>query len=189
MTTPEEPMKILALCGSLRGMSISLKAISIAEEEMSNAGAHTTILCGSDMLLPLYGYRDEDEKEPAVDRLRKLAMEADGFLLATPEYHSNMSAAMKNALDWLDCEHFEGKPSALIAVAGGAGSHNALNSLRTTIRAVHGWVLPEQVQIGASSKAFDAGNRPLSADIEKRLHELGRSLVRAARALKQMRES
>lgn len=183
-------MHILALCGSLRPQSTTLKAIQIAAEEIRLAGAECHIVSGKDMNLPLCWLTDEDRQHALVLRLQELAMEADGFLLASPEYHGNMSGVLKNALDWLGAEHFEGKPSALIAVAGGSqGAQSALSSLRTTIRCVHGWVLPDQVSIAVSREAFDPQGRPTSADVEKRLRALGRSLVRAAHAFKLMRDS
>ena len=128
-------MHILALCGSLRPQSTTLKAIQIAAEEIRLAGAECHIVSGKDMNLPLCWLTEEDRQHALVLRLQELAMEADGFLLASPEYHGNMSGVLKNALDWLGAEHFEGKPSALIAVAGGSqGAQSALSSLRTTIR-------------------------------------------------------
>ena len=64
---------------------------------------------------------------------------------------------------------------------GAAGPGSALVGLRTVGRGLAAWVLPKQVAISSARTAFDASGQPISADIGKRLHELGHELARYAR--------
>ena len=60
------------------------------------------------------------------------------------------------------------------------GAINALNNLRTIGRALHAWVVPEQVSIPQARDAFDQAGRLKSARLEDRLMEVGRQVARFA---------
>lgn len=181
-------MRILALCGSLRPYSATLKALRIALEGAESAGGTCEILEGDAMDLPLYREMDEEPPPERVRRLRELAKGADGLLWGSPEYHGSCSGVIKNALDWLSTHELSGKPVALVAVAGGSmGAMSTLNSLRISARNVGAWVLPQQVSIASSHRAFDEKDRPLDKKIEERLLSLGRQLVACAKVFPQLR--
>ncbi|MFC3883884.1 NADPH-dependent FMN reductase [Bacillus songklensis] len=100
----------------------------------------------SALILPLFNGGETQAKLMSVRVLREAVEEADGIILASPEYHSGMSGALKNALDFLSCQHFQHKPVALIAVAGGGkGGINALNNMRVVARGLYANVIPKQV--------------------------------------------
>lgn len=104
--------------------------------------------------VPLYNGEDKQEQLESVIELRKMVMEADGIILASPEYHSGMSGVLKNALDFLGSEHFQHKPVALLAVSGGGkGGMNALNNMRTVMRGLYANTIPRQLVL--DPKSFD----------------------------------
>jgi NAD(P)H-dependent FMN reductase len=75
----------------------------------------------------------------------------------------------------------EGKMIGLVGVSGGAlGAVNALNSLRTVGRALHAWVVPEQVSIPEAWKVFDASGTLQDSALEERVKEVGRQVARFA---------
>ncbi|MBG9543469.1 FMN-dependent NADH-azoreductase [Cytobacillus firmus] len=96
--------------------------------------------------IPLYNGTEEQYGLPAVKKLRQQIADSDGVILASPEYHSAMSGALKNALDFLGSEQFAHKPVGLLVVAGGGkGGINALNNLRIAGRGVYANVIPKQL--------------------------------------------
>ncbi|WP_064091802.1 NADPH-dependent FMN reductase [Rossellomorea aquimaris] len=100
----------------------------------------------SDGTLPLYNGEPEQSELKEVKDLKEKVKNADAVLLASPEYHSGMSGALKNALDFLSSEQFAHKPVALLACAGGGkGGINCLNNLRTVGRGVYANVIPKQL--------------------------------------------
>ncbi|OIK10187.1 FMN-dependent NADH-azoreductase [Bacillus sp. MUM 116] len=100
----------------------------------------------SEVNIPMYNGEAEQGELPVVQQLKRLVQEADAVILATPEYHSAMSGALKNALDFLSSEQFAHKPVALLAVAGGGkGGINALNNMRTVARGVYANAIPKQL--------------------------------------------
>lgn len=100
----------------------------------------------SDGTLPLYTGEQEQWELDAVQSLKQKVKKADAVILASPEYHSGMSGALKNAMDFLSSEQFAHKPVALLACAGGGkGGINCLNNLRIVGRGVYANVIPKQL--------------------------------------------
>ncbi len=175
-------VRVLAVCGSCDPGSKTMKALRLAAGAVSEAGADVEVLDLRDYPLPiLFSPHAPPGSDAAVDAVKAKFREADALLIGSPEYHGSYSGALKNLLDLMGFEEFEGKMVALVGVAGGAlGATNALNHLRTVCRQLHSWVLPDQVSVAHSSDAFDAAGRPTDAGTAKRLQDLGVQLVKFA---------
>ncbi|KGX90725.1 FMN-dependent NADH-azoreductase [Pontibacillus halophilus JSM 076056 = DSM 19796] len=102
--------------------------------------------------LPMFDGTSEQRELEQVKWLDKVAMEADAFIWTSPEYHSGMSGALKNALDFLGGDHFRHKPTLLFAVAGGGkGGINSLNQMRLVGRGLYATVIPNQLVLDPHS--------------------------------------
>ncbi|OAS84083.1 MULTISPECIES: NADPH-dependent FMN reductase [Metabacillus] len=100
----------------------------------------------SEKKVPLFNGEEEQKQLQVVIDLKQVVSTADAIILLSPEYHSGMSGALKNALDFLSSEQFAHKPVGLIAVAGGGkGGINALNNMRTVMRGVYANAIPKQL--------------------------------------------
>lgn len=175
-----EQIRIAGICGSLRPGSYTRMALEVALRGARETGAEAT-------LVDLRGYQlnfcDGKENESGypkdVFRLRDEVKRSPGLILGTPEYHGGVSGVLKNALDLMGFEELEGKMIGLIGVSGGAlGAVHALGHLRTVGRALHAWVIPEQVAVAEAWKVFDEGGNLKNSELEKRLLELGRQVAR-----------
>jgi NAD(P)H-dependent FMN reductase len=114
--------------------------------------------------------------------LKAAVKRAHGIVLGTPEYHGSFSGILKNALDLMGFEEFEGKMIGLVGVSDGRmGAFDALNSLRNVGRALHAWVVPEQVSIPEASRVFDLKGRVRDSDVRERLLQVGRRVAEFAR--------
>lgn len=172
---------VLALCGSVTENSSTRHALKTALDGARQAGAQTHLADLRDYHLPFAGLRHEPESFPDVKRLSDQCRNAQAILWGTPEYHGSYSGVLKNALDLMGFDEFQGKMIGLVGVAGGSiGAINALNHLRTVGRQLHAWVLPQQVSIAAAHKAFDNEGKLLDKDVENRLLEMGREVTRFA---------
>ena len=88
---------------------------------------------------------------------------------------------LKNALDLMGFEEFEGKMLGLIGVSGGRlGAFGAMHSLRDVGRALHAWVIPEQASVPQAWQVFDEQGHCKDAETETRLKQVGRQVVRFA---------
>lgn len=121
--------------------------------------------------LPLYNGEEEQEQFHAVKNLRQKIANSDGVILASPEYHSGMSSALKNALDYLSSEQFAHKPVALLVVAGGGkGGINALGNMRIVGRGLNANVIPRQIVL--DPHCFDYENEWLHEEPAKLVDQL-----------------
>jgi FMN reductase len=172
-------MKIIGIAGSLRANSHSQQALELAAQRVAALGAEVEVLDLRSLILPFCNGGDDYPDYPDVDRLRQAFRQADGAILATPEYHGSMSGVLKNALDLMGFDELSGKVMGLISVLGGQSNSNALNDLRVVMRWVHTWVIPEQIAIGQAWKAFNAEGKLLDEKLGERLDRFAESLVAA----------
>ena len=170
-------VKIVGLGGSLRSQSYSASALKLAAMRVEALGAEVEILNLRDLKLPFCDGSDEYPDYPDVERMKNIVKEADGLILASPEYHGSVSGSLKNALDLMSFEHLSGKVTGLISVLGGQSNSNTLNDLRVIMRWVHAWVIPEQIAIGQAWKAFDSEGKLLDPKMSERFDKFAQSLV------------
>ena len=114
-------MRILGISGSLRRGSHNRRLLRAAGDALP-PGADLVEWEGLRDLPPF----DEDlESMPpaAVQDLLDAIEEADGILIATPEYNASLPGALKNALDWASRPFpdnvLRDKPSAVIGASTG----------------------------------------------------------------------
>ena len=139
MTDRSTPnIRVVGISGSLRDGSYTRQAVQVALRGAAELGAATRLLDLRDYALMFStGRVDEETCPPDVLRLRRDLRAAQGIILGTPEYHASFSGVLKNALDLMGFEEFEGKMLGLVGVSGGRlGAINALNSLRMVGRAL-----------------------------------------------------
>jgi chromate reductase len=127
-------MRILTLCGSLRGRS-SNRAILLAYERLAGSRVVCTHYEGLGDL-PHFN-PDLDGEGADVPRevvvLRLLVECADAVVISTPEYAHGLPGSFKNALDWLvSYPPFAGKRVVILEAA--RGSTWAVDSLREILR-------------------------------------------------------
>ncbi len=153
----ENDIFVVGICGSLRRKSNTRMALQIALNGAEEVGAKTKLIDLRDYnLIFCEGKDNESELPEGVLKLRREVKSAGGIILGTPEYHGSVSGVLKNALDLMRFDEFEGKMIGLVGVSGGSlGAVHALNSLRTVGRALHAWVIPQQASIPNAWKAFD----------------------------------
>jgi FMN reductase len=175
-----DQVRIVAICGSLRPGSYTRMALQTALRGARETGAEATLIDLREYQLIFCDGKENESGYPNdVFQLRGEVKRAHGVILGTPEYHGGVSGVLKNALDLMGFEELEGKMLGLVGVSGGAlGAVHALSHLRTVGRALHAWVIPEQVAISEAWKAFDEKGNLKNPEVEERLLELGRQVVR-----------
>jgi FMN reductase len=177
-------VKIVGISGSLRPDSYSFLALQEAARRITALGAEMEILDLRQMNLPFCDGGKEYPDYPDVERLRAAFKAADGMILATPEYHGSVSGVLKNALDLMSFDHLDGKVAGVLSVLGGQANSNALNDLRTILRWVHAWVIPEQIAIGQAWNAFSPEGKLLDEKLAQRFDSFAQSLVENTQKLR-----
>ena len=172
-------IRVVGINGSLRDGSYTRLAVRIALQGAEEVGAQTQLIDLREYDLIFCEGKVGKDAPPDVLRLRQEVKQAQGIILGTPEYHGSFSGVLKNALDLMGFGEFEGKMVGLVGVSGGKiGATNALNSLRTVGRALHAWVVPEQVSVPEAWRMFDTTGNLKDPRLEDALKEVGRQVAR-----------
>ena len=182
MKESDATIHVAGICGSLRAGSYTRRAVEIALEGARESGAATKLIDLREYQLVFQNGKDETSYPPDVFRLRAEVKQADAIILGTPEYHGSFSGILKNALDLMGFDEFEGKMIGLVGVSGGRmGAFDAMNSLRNIGRALHAWVIPEQASVPEAWNVFTGDGKIGDPKLEERLKEVGRQVTRFAR--------
>ena len=131
--------------------------------------------------IPLYnGDVEAAEGIPgAVIRLQDQIAEADGLIIATPEYNNSLPGVLKNALDWLSRPPteiprvFGDLPVALIgASSGGFGTVLAQAAWLPVLKTLGAQIWSgKRVLLPRAGKAFDDDGELIDDEIEARLRD------------------
>jgi FMN reductase len=176
-----EKVRVVGICGSLRKGSYTRVALAVALRGAAERGAETKLIDLRDYQLGFCNGGDEADYPKDVARLRENVRNAQGIILATPEYHGGYSGVLKNALDLMGFDEFEGKMIGLVGVSGGGmGAFGALSALRSVGRALHAWVVPEQAAVASVDEVFDEKGNCRDERIEKRLKAVGQQAAKFA---------
>ncbi|MEY3898719.1 MAG: hypothetical protein RLZZ214_4241 [Verrucomicrobiota bacterium] len=181
--------RILVFGGSLRAESYNQKLATLAAQAARDAGAEVTLISLRDFRMPLF---DEDletaEGMPqAAKELKALFAEHDGLIIASPEYNSTITAALKNSIDWVSratspdeppLSVLSGKSAAILAASpGGYGGSRSLAQLRPFLVNIGIFVMPDQVTIPKAHEAFAADGNLIDPAQAEAVRSLAASLV------------
>jgi chromate reductase len=182
-----EPIRILALCGSLRKESFNRKTLNAASA-LAPSGM-TIEAYGRLGDIPLY---NEDVRErgfpPVVQELRESVKRADAILFVTPEYNYSVPGVLKNAIDWVSRPPeppFAGKPCAMmgasISMFGSARAQYHLRQMMVFLD-MHPINRPE-VMIALAQDKFDKDGKLTDAKAKELIGQLLSNLADWARKL------
>jgi chromate reductase, NAD(P)H dehydrogenase (quinone) len=181
--------KILAFSGSLRAGSYNQKLVKIAADAAREAGAEVTLISLSDFPMPLFDedLEEKDGKPEAAKKLKQLFIDHDTLLIASPEYNSMITAALKNAIDWVSRADSEdepplsaiaGKTAAIISASpGGYGGARSLGFLRPFLCNIKVTVLQDEFSLPKAHEAFAEDGSLLNAEHAAKVKAIGWKLA------------
>lgn len=184
---------ILAFAGSNRKESFNRKVLATAVAGAREAGATVTVADLRDFAMPIYDadWHAENGVPPAMRELRKLALAANGLLIASPEYNTSITPLLKNTIDWLSQDvdgesgyaPFTGKVGALVGASNGAfGTIRALPHVSYILSNLGVFMLPVLAVPKAGSILAPTGEIT-DERVRKSVHGLGAKLVKTIEKL------
>jgi FMN reductase len=179
-------LNVVGIGGSLRSESQSARALRIALGGAELAGAKTTVLSGSDLVLPFYDPA-APERSPLANRLVEELRAADGVVLVSPGYHGAISGLVKNALDYIEDmrddprPYLHGRAVGCVAIAHGwQASVNTLVSLRSIVHALRGWPTPLGATVNSRNVLFGPDGNCSDEQVAESLRTIGQQVVEFA---------
>ena len=178
-------MRILGIAGSVRRGSHNRRLLRAAGDMLPPGVDFVEWegLAG----LPIFDEDLEASPPPPVEDFLAAVDEADGLLIATPEYNASVPGGLKNALDWASRPFpdnvLRDKPSAVIGASTGLfGAVWAQAEVRKALKASGAHVLDSELPVGIADSAFTADGALADPDLAERLHDLVFDLVREVAA-------
>jgi len=180
--------RILAFAGSTRRESFNKKLVAIAAQGAREAGAEVTLIDLKDFPLPLFD-QDLDAEQGMLEngkKLKKLFIDHDGLLIASPEYNSSFPAVLKNAIDWVSrpapgepsLVAFRGKVATLMSASPGAlGGLRGLVHVRSILGNIGVIVLPDQIAVAKAHEAFQPDGSLVDPKRQAGVEGLGKTLA------------
>ena len=187
--------RILAFAGSTRKESFNKKLVRIGAQGAREQGAEVTLIDLKDFALPVFD-QDLEAAEgipEAATRLKRLMVEHDGLLIASPEYNSSITAVLKNTIDWVSRRAgdepplvaFRRKVATLMSASPGAlGGLRALVHVRSILGNIGVIVLPEQIAVAKAHEAFNLDGSLKDLKQHANILELGKTLAAFVAKLK-----
>lgn len=156
---PSAP-RLVAVAGSLRAESLNRKLLAVGVQSARAAGAEVDVVELRELELPPYDGDLEAASGLPVGAvaLRERIAQAQGLLIASPEYNHSIPGTFKNALDWAsrgEGNVFRDKSAGLMGASpGGFGAMRAQLHLRQVLLALGVWLVPGQVTVSRAREAF-----------------------------------
>lgn len=153
--------RILAFSGSARRESFNRKLLAAVVERVRAAGGEVTVLDFNELSMPLYhGDLEKAEGMPEnAKRFVALILQHDALLVASPEYNSQMTPLLKNAIDWAtraDENPLKGRVAAVVSASpGNFGGIRSMTLSRQLLTHLGCHVIPAQCILPNADKAFD----------------------------------
>jgi chromate reductase len=172
MTT--DSLRVLGISGSLRKASYNTALLRAAAELLPPGMTLETFDLSP---LPIFNQDIEKPFPEAVAEFRARLAQADALLIATCEYNSSVSGALKNAIDWASRPPrppLKAKPVAMIgASTGNFGTLRSQLHLRQILTHVAALPLGKpEVLVARAEEAFDVEGRLVDAAARGFLQEL-----------------
>ena len=139
--------------------------------------------------IPPFNQDTEQNMPDKVKEFKTKIREADGILIATPEYNFSVPGVLKNAIDWASRPYgdnpFDGKPVAIMSASPGMlGGANAQFHLRQTCVFLNMYPINKPLVIVTFAQdKFDSNGKLLDDNTKKFLGQLLENLANWARKL------
>jgi NAD(P)H-dependent FMN reductase len=180
--------RILAFAGSTRRESFNKKLVQIAARGAREGGAEVTLLDLKDFPLPLFDQDLETEHGMPDNgaKLKRLFIDHDGLLIASPEYNSSVTAVLKNVIDWVSrpapgepsLVALKGKVATLMSASPGAlGGLRGLVHVRSILGNIGVIVLPDQIAVARAPEAFQPDGSLTDPRQQAGIEALGKALA------------
>lgn len=181
--------RILAFSGSSRRESLNKKLLLNVVEAARAAGGEVTLIDFRELPMPIYD-GDLEDAEGLPENAKKfieLLVAHHGLLIASPEYNSQLTPLLKNAIDWAtraEENPFVGKVAAVVSASPGMfGGIRSMTLARQLLTHLGCHVVPVQCILPQADKAFDAAGKLTSQKAQESARKVAEALVNTARKL------
>jgi chromate reductase, NAD(P)H dehydrogenase (quinone) len=175
MTVPlRSPIRILVLAASLRTESLNARLAALAAESVRQNGGDAELASMGQFDVP--GYDGDVEATegipPGAGRFRDRLELADGFIMASPEYHASMPGVLMNLIDWTSRHRpqpFNERHALLLSASPSmVGGNRGLWALRGPLEHLGARVYPDMFSLPQAHRVIGSDGRITEAQVQAR---------------------
>ncbi len=171
-------MKLIGYVGSLRQESVNRRLLTALKTHLPEGVVLEEQRYGD---VPLYN-ADLDKPKSVVE-LERALRDADGVVIATPEFNYGIPGPLKNVIDWLSRPAYQSgwakKPVAVLgASVGPIGSARAQGQLKQVLLGMAALVFPyPEITVGVAGAKFDGSGALVDEKTHAELERMSREFV------------
>lgn len=185
-------LKLVVFYGSVRSARQGIKAARFIVRQCEDRGHEVTLIDPLDYTLPMldkmYKEYQPDQAPETLQRMAKVIIPADAYIIVTGEYNHTVPPALANLMDHFLEEYFW-KPSAIVCYSAGAfGGVRASIALRAMLAEMGMSSIPSVLPIPKVQDAFTDDGKPNEERYMKRSATFLEELEWYAEAMRQARE-
>ena len=164
-TDGRRQVRLLVFEASLREGSLNGRLASLAAAVVEEKGGVVDRAHMADFDCPSYDQdvEDEDGIPAGAEQFRERLLQADGFVIASPEYNASMPGVLKNVIDWASRfrpQPFNKKQGLLMSASPSmSGGNRGLWALRIPLEHLGARLYPDMFSLAQAHQAFDDGGR------------------------------
>lgn len=177
-------MTVSILLGSIRQERQSHRLALYLKNQMMAKGEAVNLIDLKDYSLPLFGSPVSEKEVKKVEDISRLLKSSHAIIIVTPEYHSNIPAALKNVMEYSGINLIGKVVGIASASATRFGGVNASNILQITLLNLGAHLLSRRLLVPEIHLAFNQENEPVQDDIREQADKFLKELLFYINSLK-----
>lgn len=169
-------MEVTILSGSIRQERKSHRLAYYLKDQMVKKEVTVNLIDLKNYPLPVFGSALSEENVKHIEEINHYLSISHAVIIVTPEYHSNISAALKNALEFCGMKLIGRVIGIASASATQFGGMNASNALQITLLNLGAYPASRRLLVPEIHLAFNQDNEPVGSEmkvqVEKFIDEL-----------------
>ena len=133
--------------------------------------------------LPVFGSAISEEQTKSVEEIGSTLKSSQAVIIVTPEYHSNISAALNNALEYCGMSLIGKVTGIASASATQFGGVQASNTLQITLLNLGAYPVSRRLLVPEIHLAFNQDNEPVRTEIKEQVEKFLNEMLSYANAI------
>lgn len=176
-------MEISILLGSIRKERQSHRLAYYLKNQLVAKGETVNLIDLKNYSLPLFGSAISEDEVKNIEEIRGLLKSPQAVIIVTPEYLSNISAALKNILEYCGITLVGKVIGIASASATQFGGMNASNILQIALLNINAYPVARRLLVPKIHLAFDQDNEPVQSEIKEQVEKFLNELLSYTNAL------
>ncbi|WP_217603624.1 NADPH-dependent FMN reductase [Chitinophaga sp. GbtcB8] len=162
-------MEVSILLGSIREERKSHRLAYYLKDQMIAKGVSVNLIDLKNYSLPVFGSVISNEEKKRVEEISTFLKSAQAVVIVTPEYLSNIPAALKNALEYCGLNLISKVTGIASASASKFGGLHASSNMQITLLNLGAYPAPRRLLVPEIHFAFNQDNEPVQNEMKEQV--------------------